>query len=145
VAGKQVQVSHGDWFQYFESARLRSSLLNYSGTECSANSAEHSIRFDGYLEEKDRILWREPCSAPVPTNRGAAQVDLLNGPTSGHQVDDQDDQRDHQQNVNQSAGYVQGETKKPQDQQDYEDCPKHIQHTFLECDCLSRESRLRRA
>jgi hypothetical protein len=39
---------------------------------------------------------------------------------------------------------VQGEAKKPQDQQDYEDCPKHIPHTFLDCGRLRREARLRR-
>jgi hypothetical protein len=30
--------------------------------------------------------------------------------------------------VDEAAGNVEGEAEKPQDQKDYEDCPKHIQH-----------------
>jgi hypothetical protein len=43
----QVQVLLGDWFRRFEPARLRSSQHNYSGTERSAGSAEHSIKLKG--------------------------------------------------------------------------------------------------
>jgi hypothetical protein len=55
---------------------------------------------------------------------------LQSATASGDQVDDQNDQRDHQQKVNQAAGYVKAEAQNPQDQKDDENCPEHIQHTF---------------
>jgi hypothetical protein len=45
---------------------------------------------------------------------------------AAHQVNDQHHQRNHQQQVNQAAGYVEAETKKPQNQKHNENCPKHV-------------------
>jgi hypothetical protein len=45
---------------------------------------------------------------------------------AAHQVNDQYHQRNHQQQVNQTAGYVEAETKKPQNQKHNENCPKHV-------------------
>ena len=46
-------------------------------------------------------------------------------PSSGDQVDDQDDERYDQQNVNQGAGNVEAETQQPENEKDDKDCPKH--------------------
>jgi hypothetical protein len=55
-----------------------------------------------------------------------SQAALQRTTASGDQVEDQDDQRDHQQKVNQAPGYVETEAQNPQDQNDDEKCPKHI-------------------
>jgi hypothetical protein len=65
-------------------------------------------------------------SADTPESRTALQ----NGSASGDQVEDQDDQRDYQQNVNHAAGYVKAEAQEPQKQNDDKDCPKHIYLLF---------------
>jgi hypothetical protein len=46
-------------------------------------------------------------------------------PAAGDQVEDQNDQRYNQQKVNQAAGYMEAETQQPQNQENYENCPKH--------------------
>ena len=47
-------------------------------------------------------------------------------PTSADQVDDQDDDRQNQKNVDEPAhGVGADESEKPENQQDYENCPKH--------------------
>lgn len=60
------------------------------------------------------------------SNTPQSPASLQRTPASGDQVEDQDDQRDHQQKVNQTSGDVETETQKPQDQNDDENCPKHI-------------------
>jgi hypothetical protein len=52
-------------------------------------------------------------------------------PSSTDQVDDEDYQRNHKQQVNQGTRDVQAESQKPKDQQDYKNCPEHV-HPFLE-------------
>jgi len=47
-------------------------------------------------------------------------------PSSGHQVEDQDQQRHNQQQVDQATGDMKAETQKPQNHQHYENCPKHM-------------------
>jgi hypothetical protein len=47
------------------------------------------------------------------------------GSASGQQVEDQDDYRQYQKQVNQGAGYMEAETQKPENQKNYEDCPEH--------------------
>lgn len=49
-----------------------------------------------------------------------------NAPSSGHQVEDQDRERNHEQQVNQAARDVEAEAQEPQKQNEYENCPKHI-------------------
>jgi hypothetical protein len=44
---------------------------------------------------------------------------------SGQQVEDQNDHRQYQKQVNQGAGYMEAETQKPENQKNYEDCPEH--------------------
>jgi hypothetical protein len=49
----------------------------------------------------------------LPANPREAEAALSNGTASGDQVEDQDDQRDHQQKVNQATGYVKAKAQKP--------------------------------
>jgi hypothetical protein len=44
---------------------------------------------------------------------------------SRHQVKDQDDHRHDQKDVDEAAGKVKAETQKPQNEKNYENCPKH--------------------
>lgn len=57
-----------------------------------------------------------------------ARATSLSAAAAGDQVDNQDDQSDHQQNVNQAACNVKAESQQPQDHENHEDCPEH---TFL--------------
>jgi hypothetical protein len=41
------------------------------------------------------------------------------------QVNDQDHHCDDQQDMDEAAGHVKAEAEKPQNQQNYKDCPKH--------------------
>jgi len=66
----------------------------------------------------------------MPTNTSDAQAPSQNAAAPREQVDDQDDQRDHQQKVNQATGYVKAEAQKPQNKKNNENCPKHRQHTL---------------
>jgi hypothetical protein len=43
----------------------------------------------------------------------------------GDQVVDQYDYRDHDQNVDQAATDMEGESQEPQNEENYKDCPKH--------------------
>src|ERR1019366_5374011 len=54
------------------------------------------------------------------------RVAALHLTPAAHQVNDQHHQRNHQQQVNQTAGYVEAETKKPQNQKHNENCPEHV-------------------
>jgi hypothetical protein len=47
--------------------------------------------------------------------------------SSGYQVEDQDDQSHHQQEMNQAAGDVKAESEKPENQEDYEYRPEHFE------------------
>jgi hypothetical protein len=44
------------------------------------------------------------------------------------QLNEQNDDGDHQQHMNEVAGDVEAESQKPQDQQDYENGPKHLKN-----------------
>jgi hypothetical protein len=44
---------------------------------------------------------------------------------SRDEVEDEDDDSEHQQKMNQTTGYVEGEAQKPQNQYDDKDCPEH--------------------
>jgi hypothetical protein len=83
----------------------------------------------------------EPATAAVPSAgallvsflRSTRSVPLTPGPitsqaasSSAYQVENQNDDCDHDQNVNQTTADVQGETQEPQNHKNYEDCPKHI-------------------
>ena len=56
----------------------------------------------------------------------ACQNTALRHAPAAYQVDDQHDQRKHQQQVNQSACDVKAETKKPQNQKHNKNRPKHV-------------------
>jgi hypothetical protein len=45
---------------------------------------------------------------------------------TAYQVNDKDYQCNREQQMNQTAGYVQAKTEKPQNQKHNENCPKHI-------------------
>jgi hypothetical protein len=51
--------------------------------------------------------------------------------TALHEVDDEYDQRYHQQQVNQASAYVQGESGQPQNQAYGDNSPKHNVLLFL--------------
>lgn len=51
---------------------------------------------------------------------------VLRNSSTRQQVDDQDNQRNHQQQVNEAAGHVKAEPQKPENQKHYENCPKHV-------------------
>jgi hypothetical protein len=46
-------------------------------------------------------------------------------PSSGDQIDDQNDERYDQQKVNQASGDMEAETQQPENENDDKDCPKH--------------------
>src|SRR5207248_10664966 len=52
----------------------------------------------------------------------------LNGAAAGDELEDQHDHRNHQQDVNQSAGDVKRESAEPQQQQNHDDDPNQISH-----------------
>lgn len=56
---------------------------------------------------------------------GLYSVTSTNTSSSAQQVNDQDHQPHHQQQVDQRSADVQAETQKPQDQQNHKNCPKH--------------------
>jgi hypothetical protein len=43
----------------------------------------------------------------------------------GHQVNNENDDRHYQQQVDQASSYVQAKTQQPQDQENRNYCPKH--------------------
>lgn len=52
-------------------------------------------------------------------------LQTLDGPASRDQVNDGDDQCDHQQEMNQTAGHVESPAQKPKDNEDCKNRPKH--------------------
>jgi hypothetical protein len=77
----------------------------------------------------ERVFMPEIRVAPSSADTREAQAASQNSTAPGHQVEDQDDQRNHQQNVNQTTGNVEAESQKPQNQNDDKNCPEHI-HSF---------------
>jgi hypothetical protein len=73
----------------------------------------------GLFCEKKRPCGRSPVSGK------------LNAPPPGDQVVDQDYHRHNQQKVDQPTGDMEAEAQKPQDQNDYEDRPKHVHLQLL--------------
>src|SRR5262249_51995416 len=49
----------------------------------------------------------------------------LDGETTGHEIDKGYDKRNHQKQVNQTAGHVEAPTEKPQNDKDGKNRPKH--------------------
>lgn len=45
---------------------------------------------------------------------------------AGHEVENQDDQREHQQQVDERTRNVKAEAQYPQHQHHYKDCPEHF-------------------
>lgn len=84
----------------------------------------------GLFLGKNQIFRFVTSQLRVPTNTSDAQATSQNAAAPGEQVDDQDDQREHQQKVNQATGCVETETQKPQNKKNNEDCPRHRQHTL---------------
>lgn len=97
-----------------------------------------------HFSGKDRISRLVTPWPPVPINAPAAQAASQCTAASGDQVDDQEDQRDHQQKVDEATCYVKAEAQNPQNKKNDENCPKHIRHTSLDCERLRRKTRLRR-
>ena len=68
-------------------------------------------------------------SSPKPVGSkcriGRLSRGLESSTSSGDQVEDKYDQREHQQEVDQPAAEVEAETEEPQDQNDYKNCPEH--------------------
>jgi len=53
------------------------------------------------------------------------------GPTAAQKVNDENYKRHHKQQVDQTAGHMETEAEKPQNQKHYENCPKHIYSPLL--------------
>lgn len=58
---------------------------------------------------------------------------VLDGASSaGHEVEDEGDDREHEQDVDEPAERVRrNQSQKPQDEQNYEQCPKHRRTPFF--------------
>ena len=56
----------------------------------------------------------------------SSQNTALRHASAAYKVDDQHDDRNHQQQVNQSACDVKAESKKPENQKHNKNCPKHV-------------------
>jgi hypothetical protein len=56
------------------------------------------------------------------------------------QVDDQNRQRNNQQQMNQDTAHMQAETQDPQDQEDSENDPQHVNLWVLTCEALNPET-----
>jgi hypothetical protein len=52
-------------------------------------------------------------------------VKRLDSSTAADQVENQDDDCNHQQDVDEASADVQTETKQPENEEDNDDCPKH--------------------
>jgi hypothetical protein len=53
------------------------------------------------------------------------QDESLEAPSSGQQVEDQDNQCEDEKQVNKAAAYVKAETQQPEDDENNDDGPKH--------------------
>jgi hypothetical protein len=53
-------------------------------------------------------------------------VPPLDGSAASQEVDDENDQSHHQKQVNQAAANAADETHEPENQQNHQDCPKHL-------------------
>jgi hypothetical protein len=61
------------------------------------------------------LLFKAPTLTLHRSNRAAA----------GDKVDDENDDRNHEEQVDEAACDVQAEAEEPEDNKDYEDCPEH--------------------
>jgi hypothetical protein len=61
-----------------------------------------------------------------PSNTPWALLASEYTPASGQQVEDQDDYRQYQEQVNEAAGDMEAEAQEPENHENYEQCPKHI-------------------
>jgi hypothetical protein len=61
-----------------------------------------------------------------PSNTPQALLASEISPASGQQVEDQDDHRQYQEQVNEAAGNMEAEAQEPENHKNYEQCPKHI-------------------
>jgi hypothetical protein len=84
------------------------------------------LHFGTNTQELRRACRVEARQSPGNLRLYGVQAISQGSTASADQVEDQDDQRDHQQKMNQAAGYVETETQKPQNQNDNQNCPKHI-------------------
>jgi len=101
-------------------------LISHNATPTTTNTTTMFINGIFSL-----LSYREAIRGPgagVASKSGLQPLDLLTeNPASLNQAEHQYDQRDDQQDVNQPAGGERGEhSQSPQDQQDYEQCPKHL-------------------
>jgi hypothetical protein len=69
------------------------------------------------------------CS-PLPfqknfAQRNAAPLEMLDSPAPCDQVDDGNNQSDHQQEMDETAGHVESPAQKPKDNEDCKNRPKH--------------------
>jgi hypothetical protein len=78
-------------------------------------------------------------------NEDALSAQLDHWPAAADELNQQNHKSDHEQNVNESTQCIGADdTQQPQDQQDDEDCPKHLDLTFrlrLRNRLLGRERR----
>jgi hypothetical protein len=67
----------------------------------------------------------QPARAAETFQYPEAPLASENTPSSRHKVENQNDQRHHQQKVNQTTGYVEAEAQQPQNENDHKNCPEH--------------------
>jgi len=79
---------------------------------------------------KDQIFMLATPGMPLLTNTPEVQAASHYTAATGDQVDDQDDQRHHQQKVDQGTGDVKAEAQKPQNQKNDKNCPEHLRYTL---------------
>ena len=65
------------------------------------------------------VAWEDRLSPRIVLRTSAS-------PASRNEVEDQHDHGDYENEVDQSAAYVECEAQEPQHQEDYEDCPEHM-------------------
>jgi hypothetical protein len=69
------------------------------------------------------VMWAMPRSALWVL---CIHILALRHAAAAYQVNDQQHQSNHQQQVNQTSGHVEAETEKPQNQKHNENCPQHF-------------------
>jgi hypothetical protein len=88
------------------------------------------VRLRSHHWEEQRLQFWSFCSTGISTSARIAEAFLNGASAPGDQVDNQNDQRHYQQNMNQAAGDVQAKAQKPQNHKNYEYCPKHLYILF---------------
>jgi hypothetical protein len=86
-----------------------------------AGKLHKSDRFPG----NERVFGLQILAALKASDASPPLSASENASSASYEVEDEDDQRDHQQKVNETAGDVETEAQCPQNQNYDKDCPEH--------------------